>query len=131
MVVRVGTAVFEDHVSLEILPNKWTDTFVLPIRYDMALPPWDYAEVANTVIPTLLKLRRGASLWVPVTAPGKWYFEEVKFALRNPQIPVAITCDQNAPNILDFSRPPGVFGAPCKGGQMQIHRQPKIYPNMS
>ena len=77
MAVRVGSAVFEDHISIEIVPNKWTDTFILPIRHDMALPPWDYAEVVNTVIPTLLKLRRGASLWVPVIAPVRWYFEEV------------------------------------------------------
>lgn len=116
MAVRVGSAIFEDHVSLEVLPNKWTDTFVLPIRYDMALPPWDNAEVINAAIPTLLKLRRGASLWVPVTAPGNWYFKEVRFALRNPELPVAVTCDQNLPSILDFSRPPGVFGTPCQGG---------------
>jgi hypothetical protein len=41
MAVRVGSAVFEDHISIEVLPNKWTDTFVLLIRHDMALPPWD------------------------------------------------------------------------------------------
>ena len=72
MAVRVGSAIFENHVSIQVVPNKWTDTFVFPIRHDMALPPWDYAEAVNTVIPTLEKFRRGASLWVPVTAPGQW-----------------------------------------------------------
>ena len=70
MAVQVGSAVFEDHISIEVFPNKWTDTFILPVRPNMALPPWDYAEVVKTVIPTLKKLRRGASLWVPVLAPG-------------------------------------------------------------
>lgn len=65
MPVRVGSAVFEDHVSIELVPSKWTDTFILPIQHDKALPPWDYAEVVKTVMPTLLKVRRGASLWVP------------------------------------------------------------------
>ncbi len=116
MTVRVGSAVFEDHISIEVVPNKWTDTFILPIWHDMALPPWDFAEVANTVIPLLIKLRRGASLWVPVMAPGKWYFEEVKYALRNASIPVAVTPGRHQPGILDFSRPPGVYDVPCRGG---------------
>ena len=116
MAVRVGSAVLEDHISIELVPNKWTDTFILPVRHDMALPSWDHAEVVKTVIPTLIKLRRGASLWVPVMAPGQWYFEEVKYALRSALIPVAITDVRNPPGILDFSRPPAVYDVPCRGG---------------
>lgn len=116
MTVRVGSAVFEDHISIEVAPNRWTDTFVLPVWHDLALPPWDYAEVVKTVSPLLIKLRRGASLWVPVIAPGKWYFEEVKYALRNASIPVAVTCGRQQPGILDFSRPPGVYDVPYRGG---------------
>ena len=118
MSVRVGSAIFEDHVSLEVVPNKWTDTFVLPIRHDRALPPWDYAEAVNTVIPTLEKLRRGASLWVPVMAPGRWYLEEAKYTLRNASIPVAFTNGETLPGILDFSRPPGIYDVPCKAGTL-------------
>ena len=120
MAVRVGSAVFEDHISIELVSNRWTDTFILPVRHNMALPPWDYAEVVKTVMPTLLKLRRGASLWVPVIAPGSWYFEEVKYALRNASIPVAVTCGRNQPGILDFSRLPGVYDVPCRGGAPTI-----------
>ena len=116
MAVRVGSAIFEDHLSIELVPRKWTDTFILSARHDMALPPWDYAEVVNTVLPSLIKLRRGASLWVPVLAPGEWYFEEVKYALRNASIPVAVTCSRKQPGILDFSRPPAVYDMPCRGG---------------
>jgi hypothetical protein len=116
MAVRVGPAIFEDHISIEVAPNKWTDTFILPIRHDMALPPWDYAEVANTVMAALTKFRRGASLWVPVIAPGQWYLEEVKYVLRGTSIPVAVTCGRKLPGILDFSRPPAVYDVPCHGG---------------
>ena len=118
MSVRVGSAIFEDHVSIEVVPNKWTDTFVLPIRHDRALPPWDYAEAVNTVLPTLERLRRGASLWVPVSAPGKWYLEEAKYSLRNASLPVAFTHGENLPGILDFSRPPGIYAVPCKAGAL-------------
>src|SRR5215208_527819 len=110
MATRVGSAVFEDHISMEVWPGSWTDTFVFPVRYDAALPPWDYAEVVKTTIPVLKKLRRGvASLWVPVMAPGKWYFEEVKYALRNPSIPVAVTNGkERLPRAIDFSVIPGI-----------------------
>jgi len=116
MAVRVGSAIFEDHISIELVPKRWTDTFILPIRHNMALPPWDYAEVVNTVIPLLRKFRRGASLWVPVIAPGQWYFEEVKYAWRHATIPVAVTCGRIQPGILDFSRPPAIYDVPCRGG---------------
>ncbi len=110
MATRVGSAVFEDHISMEVWPGSWTDTFVFPIRYDAALPPWDYAEVVKTTIPVLKKMRKGvASLWVPVMGPGKWYFEEVKYALRNPTIPVAVTNGkERLPRTIDFSVIPGI-----------------------
>ena len=116
MAVRVGSVIFEDHISLELVPGKWTDTFILPVRHDRALPPWDFAEAVNTVIPTLVKFRRGASLWVPVIAPGQWYFEEVRYALRNASIPMAVTSGRKQPEILDFSRPPAVYDVTCRGG---------------
>jgi hypothetical protein len=110
MATRVGSAVFEDHISMEVWPGSWTDTFVFPIRHDAALPPWDYAEVVKTTIPVLKKMRKGvASLWVPVMAPGTWYFEEVKYALRNPTIPVAVTNGkEQPPRTIDFSVLPGI-----------------------
>ena len=110
MAVRVGSAIFEDHISMEVWPGSWTDTFVLPVRYDAALPPWDYAEVVKTTIPILKKMRKGvASLWVPVMAPGKWYFEEVKYALRNATMPVAVTNGkEQLPRTIDFSVVPGI-----------------------
>lgn len=117
MPVRVGSAVFDDHLSLEVWPKSWTDTFVFPIRYDAALPPWDYAEAVKTTIPVLKKMRRSPSLWVPVMAPGKWYYEEVRYALRNPTIPVAVTRGrQTLPRAIDFSVLPGVSGSANVGG---------------
>ncbi len=118
MATRVGSAVFEDHISMEVWPGSWTDTFVFPIRHDAGLPPWDYAEVAKTTIPVLKKMRKGvASLWVPVMAPGKWYFEEVKYALRNPSIPVAVTNGrEQLPRAIDFSVLPGIREVPSPPG---------------
>ena len=105
MPVNVGPAVFEDHISIELIPGKWTDTFIFPVRHDWALPPWNYAEVVKSVIRSLRKSRRNPSLWVPVLAPGKWYFDEVKYALRKSFIPVAVTQGRSMPKILDFSKP--------------------------
>jgi hypothetical protein len=117
MAVRVGSAVFDDHISLEVWPRSWTDTFIFPLRCDAALPPWDYAQAVKTTIPVLRKMRRSPSIWVPVMAPGTWYFEEVRYALRNPMIPIAVTNGrQLPPRAVDFSVVPGVSGSPCGGG---------------
>jgi len=99
--MRLGPAIFEDHISIELFPKKWTDTFIFPVRHDRALPPWHYAEVVKTVIQPLRKSRRSPSLWVPVLAPGKWYFDEMKYALRNTSITVAVTSGRTVPRILD------------------------------
>ena len=112
MPVKVGPALFEDHTTIELIPHRWTDTLIFPVRHDRALPPWGYAEVVKTVLPVLRNSREGASLWVPVFAPGKWYFDEMKYALRNTSISVAVTQGRTVPGILDFSKPPGIYNAP-------------------
>ena len=61
MATRVGSAVFEDHISTEVWPGSWTDTFVFPISHVAALPPWDYAEVVKTTIPVLKKMRKATA----------------------------------------------------------------------
>jgi hypothetical protein len=113
MAVQVGSAIFEDHISLEIVPNKWTDTFIFPVRHNWVLPPWNYAEVVKTVIQVLRKARNSPSLWVPVLAPGRWYFNELKYALRKTSIPVAVTLGRTVPQLLDFSQAPGIYDMPC------------------
>jgi hypothetical protein len=113
MVIRLGSAVFESHISIEIVPQKWTDTFVFPIRHDQALSPWDYAGVVKTVIRILSRSSARPSLWVPVLSPGTWFFNEVKHALRKASIPVAVTQGYTLPQVLDFSKPPGIYDAPC------------------
>jgi hypothetical protein len=113
MAVKLGSAIFEDHISIELIPGKWTDTFIFPVRHDRMLSPWAFAEVVKAVIRPLKKLRRSASLWVPVLAPGKWYFEEVKYALRSVPIPVAVTQNRKLPALLDFSKHPGIYDSPC------------------
>lgn len=113
MVIRLGSAVFESHISIEIVPQKWTDTFVFPIRHDRVLSPWDYAGVVRTVIRVLSRSSARPSLWVPVLSPGTWFFNEVKYALRKTSIPVAVTPGYTLPQVLDFSKPPGIYDAPC------------------
>jgi hypothetical protein len=117
MAIKVGSAIFQDHISIELFPNKWTDIFVFPVHHDRALPPWNHAEAVKTVIQTLRKSRISPSLWVPVMTPGGWYSNELKFALRNASIPVAVTNGRTMPQILDFSKLPGIYAAPCSGGE--------------
>src|SRR5574341_1383100 len=117
MAVRVGKAVLEDHGSIELAPGRWSDTFVVPVRHDRALPPWAYAEVVKMAVKPLFRLRRGASLWIPVSDPGRWYFEEVKHTLRDLWLPLAVTlgCDR-LPGSSDFPNLPPLYAAPCRGG---------------
>jgi hypothetical protein len=50
-------------------------------------------------------------------APGRWYFEEVKYALRNPSIPVAVTKGkEHLPRTIDFSVLPGIREIPSPPG---------------
>jgi hypothetical protein len=73
--------------------------------------------VVRTVVKPLSRLRRGASLWVPVSDPGRWYFEEVKHILRVLPIPLAVTLGRDRlPGISDFSCIPPVYDEPCRGG---------------
>jgi hypothetical protein len=62
----------------------------------------------------LAGLRPGASLWVPVQAPGGgWYAEEVRQALRG--LPLAVAVSEGAgslPRLRDFSFCPGLFHTP-------------------
>jgi len=117
MAVRVGKAIFDDYISIEIVPGRWTDTFVMPVTHDRALPPWDYAEAVRTVLKPLSSLRRGASLWVPVSDRGTWYFEEVKHSLRDVRLPLAVTLGQvDLPGLSDFSSIPPLYDMPCRGG---------------
>src|SRR5258706_2686308 len=122
MTVRVGNATFDEHVSIEIFPGQWTDTFVYPISYKHGLPPWDYAEAVRLLAPTLQKLRKGgATLWVPVeTAPdckGLWFYRSVKESLMGMPVPVAVTQGRDRlPQIGDFTFFPRVLPSPAPGG---------------
>ena len=117
MTVRVGKALFDDHISIEISPGRWSDTFVFPVLHDRGLPPWDYADVVRMAAGQLSRFRKGASLWVPVSAPGRWYFDELKFALRNFPLPLAVTDGRDeVPEYSDFSSPAPLYPIPCKGG---------------
>ena len=122
MAVRVGKAVFDDYISIEIVPGRWTDTFVMPVTHDRALPPWDYAEAVRTVLKPLSSLRRGASLWVPVSDRGTWYFEEVKHSLRDVRLPLAVTLGQvDLPGLSDFSSIPPLYDMPCRSPAAARH----------
>lgn len=130
MAINIGPATFEDHISIELISNKWTDTFIFPISPDKALGPWAYAEVVKTVLGPLRKSRRSPSLWVPVIAPGTWYFKEIKYALRNASIPVAVTQGRTLPGLLDFSKAPGIYHAPCADiGPLIPQSQPDLSEN--
>jgi len=126
MAVRVGKAVFDDHMTIEMGMGRWSDTFVLPVSHDKGLPPWDYAEVVKTVAGQLSRFRRGASLWVPVSASGTWYFEEIKYVLRHFPIALAVTLGQDdVPGFSDFYPYAPLYSAPCRGGV--VVERPKAF----
>lgn len=124
MAVRVGNATFADHVSVEVGPNMWTDTFVYPISYKHGLPPWDYARAVRLFVPTLEKMRKGrATIWVPVESPpdpsGTWYYRSVKQHLQNMGLPIPIAVTQgreHLPAMGDFTFFPRTLQYPAEGG---------------
>ena len=125
MAVHIRNIVFAGTQSLEISPGRWTDTFLYPISYNHSLPPWDYARAVRTKINTLAKYRRGASLWIQVESPGKWYLEEVKSALYGLPLATAVTHAEQSPMLTDFSFIPRTFlrpspGAPSTSGWLPV-----------
>lgn len=104
MPVRVGTSVFQDWRAIEYPPAGWTDTFVFSMQHDAGLPPDDYAEALKKLTGQLIKLRRGASVWVKVDGPGMWYAREVRRVLRGAPLAVAVTpADVLQPRVESFS----------------------------
>jgi hypothetical protein len=102
MAYHVGSLVFDDWCSLR-LDQGWSDTFVFKVSARSGLPPMDYARVIKRILPPLAKLRRGASVWVQVDAPGRWYANELRRALGRTACPVAITTDDTPPDSSLFS----------------------------
>ena len=124
MTVHIRNIVFAGTESLEIAPGRWTDTFLYPISYNHSLPPWDYARAVRTKINTLAKYRRGASLWIQVESPGRWYLEEVRAALYGLPLATAITRSDHHPVLTDFSFIPQTFIRPSPGAPASEGWQP-------
>jgi len=105
MAVRVGKALFDGWVSLE-LPAGWSDTFIFRMSPTDGLPPADYAQVIKSLIPAVLKLRKSASVWVQIggeATGASWFCQAVCRALRGLPAPVAVTSASVPPQIWDFS----------------------------
>lgn len=102
MAYHVGSLVFDDWHSLP-LDRGWSDTFVIQVSAAAGLPPMDYARVIRRILPPLAKLRRGASLWVQVNAPGDWYANELRRSLGRTPCPVAVTRGNIQPDASQFS----------------------------
>jgi len=113
MVVRAGSLFFAGWRSFQ-LGNGWSDTFVFPLSARAGLPPADYAGPLRRMAYQLAKLRPGASLWVPVEAPGgRWYAGEARQVLRGLPLAVAVTRDLGSPpRLQDFTFCPGLFHNP-------------------
>ncbi len=111
MGARIGKVVFSDWKSLPF-QGGWTDTFIFRMSALACLPPWDYASLIRRMAAPVRKLRRSASIWVQVDAPGKWYAAEVRTALKGLALPMAVT-GKDELDWLDFSYRPWLGVAPC------------------
>jgi len=114
MPVHVGTAVFHDWKAIEYPPAGWTDTFIFWMPHNAGLPPGDYADGVRKLVGQLNKLRRGASIWVKVDAPGMWYAREVRRILRHgTELAIAVTpFDIPQPAVESYSFIPRTFKMP-------------------
>jgi hypothetical protein len=109
---RVGPLLFESWRSFH-LGNGWSDTFIFPLRADAGLPPADYAAVVRRIASPLARLRRGASLWVPVEGKGTWFYREVAAELRGLPVPTAVTDGYTTPpRLTEFSYLPSIYHLP-------------------
>ena len=123
MAVRVASLVFSAWRSFP-LGNGWSDTFVFPLSAQAWLPPGDYAHPLRRMAGQLARLRPGASLWVPVEAPGGcWYADDARQALRGLPLAVAVTQGSEPPRLRDFSFCPGLFPTPVPSPPAALERE--------
>ncbi len=125
MPVHVMGTTFDGLESIEFFPSQWTDTFVYSISCKDGLPPWDYARALQTNISTLEKYRWGASLWIQIDSPGKWYLVQVKKMLYGLPIAFAVTQTGAEPVLSDFSMMPRRFPRPSRQAPDAPAWQPK------
>ncbi len=109
--MRIGRMVFSNWKSLPF-HGGWTDTFIFRMSALSCLPPFAYASLIRRMAAPVRKLRRSASIWVQVDAPGEWYAAEVRRSLRGLQLPVAVTCSDQL-EWTDFSYRPWLGITPC------------------
>jgi len=112
--VRIGSLLLHDWKPLEIQSGRWADVFVFDVLPDALLfPPADMGEAIRRMCTSLPKLWKGASLWVRLSAPGRWYAAEMRRALRGtPNLPVAVLPSGVIPRLSDFSLHPYTERAP-------------------
>ncbi len=111
MGARIGKMVFSDWKSLPF-QGGWTDTFVFRMSALAGLPPFAYASLIRRMAAPVRELRKSASIWVQVDAPGNWSEAEVRRALRGLQLPVAVTGSEEL-QWTDFSYRPWLGVTPC------------------
>lgn len=112
--VQVGGTLFADWASLELAAGYYTDTFILRPSARDGLPPAACAALVRLALGGLKRLRRGgASVWVQLRAPGRWYLQEVGRGLWGAPVAVAVTPPLHPLCLEDFSRPPPLHPAPC------------------
>ena len=102
-------------MQIKSLPLTWQpiqhdrymlDVFQYPISSQDGLPPTAQLEVIREIARRLVKVRRNAGLWVSVSAPGRWYLNELR-RLRGYSFPaIAIMPAGKKPTLNDFSSIP-------------------------
>jgi hypothetical protein len=96
--------IFPDWRSLPI-GRGWSDTFVFPISAYDGLPPMRRAKMLRDMANKVAKIRRSASIWIPVDGPdGIWFRREVQRSLQGLVLPYAVTpVSVECPQLADFS----------------------------
>lgn len=128
MAYHVGSLIFDDWQSLQY-DDGWTDTFIITVSAQSGLPPADYARVIKRILPPLVRLRRGASVWIKVNAPGKWYLNELRLSLRGTQAAVAVTSGNTPPAITAFSFVPHQRSLPMTPPPIVSRSEQNLPPN--
>jgi hypothetical protein len=124
MGARIGKVVFSDWKTIPF-DGGWTDTFIFRMSALACLPPFAHASLIRRMAAPVRKLRKSASIWVQVDAPGKWYEAEVRRSLRGLQLPVAVTGNEEL-EWTDFSYRPWLGVTPCPPPPFEEEAPPSV-----
>lgn len=101
--------------------NRWLDVFVYPINSGDGLPVQARAVAVARLAKQLQSVRNAPCLCIEIHGSGNWYRRELEYAVRNVNLPIAVTKAGTELRYNDFCKPPAPYPAKPAGPKFNTY----------